>query len=241
MLINRSLAIITDARVGRNTDLEAVAEIFLSVSGEDPTSVPRKFRQDWTGFLKARFLILSNGLIRFRDPEGTLSSRFTTIFTKVSFAEHEDYGLQAKLESELDGIVQWAMVGYRRLTGQTGFGETEESRSATDDLRRDMVPMIGFVEDILGRGSATDVITVKDLYRMYRHWCEQTGHRPLTDRHFSRELLKVCKEELGWSHVTRGKTGVESERALFGLVKAHETNAERQAREDSEAADRAGV
>jgi putative DNA primase/helicase len=65
-LINKRLAIIADARLSGRADQAAIAERLLSITGEDILTVNRKHLPDWTGQLRARFLVLSNELPRIR-------------------------------------------------------------------------------------------------------------------------------------------------------------------------------
>jgi len=66
-LINKNLAIISDARLGKYTDVQVVAERLLSGTGEDLQAIPRKFMVDWVGNLTARYMWLANELPRIGD------------------------------------------------------------------------------------------------------------------------------------------------------------------------------
>jgi len=59
VLIGKSLAVISDARIGGRTDTAVLTERLLSISGEDALSIPRKFLPDWTGKLSTRFWLLT--------------------------------------------------------------------------------------------------------------------------------------------------------------------------------------
>jgi putative DNA primase/helicase len=60
VLIDKPLALISDARLSTKADAGIVVERLLSVSGEDSITVDRKYRDPWTGRLPSRFLILTN-------------------------------------------------------------------------------------------------------------------------------------------------------------------------------------
>jgi hypothetical protein len=60
ILINKSAAVIADARIGGRTDSAIITERLLSISGEDALSIPRKFLPDWNGKLSTRFMLLTN-------------------------------------------------------------------------------------------------------------------------------------------------------------------------------------
>lgn len=48
-LVGKPLAAISDARIGTRADSLVAVERLLSVSGEDPITVDRKYRDAWTG------------------------------------------------------------------------------------------------------------------------------------------------------------------------------------------------
>ena len=71
-LINKQLAIISDARLGKRSDLAQIVERLLSISGEDRQTIDRKNLSPITTTLPTRFLILTNELPRLNDASGAL-------------------------------------------------------------------------------------------------------------------------------------------------------------------------
>ena len=67
-LIGRQLAIISDARLGKASDGQVIAERLLSISGEDTLTIDRKNILAWTGQLPTRILILTNEAFSISDP-----------------------------------------------------------------------------------------------------------------------------------------------------------------------------
>ena len=68
-LLGKPLAVISDARLsGRDT--ATVVERLLAISGEDTITVNRKYRDQWTGKLPCRFMVISNELPHFGDAAG---------------------------------------------------------------------------------------------------------------------------------------------------------------------------
>jgi putative DNA primase/helicase len=65
-LIDKRVAIVQDARLGPRTDVHAVTENLLSISGQGKQTIPQKYRDDWSGHLQVRFLIISNEMPRIR-------------------------------------------------------------------------------------------------------------------------------------------------------------------------------
>lgn len=79
-LIGKTLAIVSDARLGPRANVQALAERLLSISGEDAITIDRKYKDPWTGPLGVRFLLLTNELPRFTDASGALAKRFVVLY-----------------------------------------------------------------------------------------------------------------------------------------------------------------
>ena len=114
-LLGKSLAIVSDARLGPKTDTRAVIERMLSISGEDSITVNRKFNDQVTVRLPSRFMIISNELPAFGDASGAIASRFILTTLTESFIGREDTELEAKLIAELPGIGDGRLERRRRV------------------------------------------------------------------------------------------------------------------------------
>lgn len=133
-LIGKSLATISDMRMGKNADPAALAENMLRISGEDEVSVNRKFKEAWEGRLSTRFLILSNELPQFRDTSGAIISRLILMRGHVSFLGREDPGLMRDLCTELPGILNWALEGLARLRDRGHFVQPKSSKGELEAM-----------------------------------------------------------------------------------------------------------
>ena len=133
-LIDKPLALISDARLSGRTDSSVVVERLLSISGEDAITVDRKYREPWTGRLPARFVILTNELPRLSDSSGALASRFVALVLTRSFYGHENPLLTDELLAEAPGIFNWALDGLDRLTERGYFVVPTSARESIDAL-----------------------------------------------------------------------------------------------------------
>lgn len=187
-LIGKSIAIISDARLGGRADQATVAERLLSISGEDGQSVQRKHKEDWHGGISARFVILSNELPRITDASGTLASRFVILTLQNSFFGREDRGLTASLLPEAPGILNWALDGYARLSKRGYFTPPQSSESAQQRLEELTSPMLAFVRErcVVGPGQKAECAAA---YSAWQSWCHVNGHAPGTSQMFARNLL----------------------------------------------------
>jgi len=189
-LIGKLLAIISDARLGPQTNAHAVAERLLSISGEDLLTVDRKYRDPWTGRLGARFLILTNELPRIADASGALASRFIVLTLTESFYGKEDLGLTDRLLTDLPGIMNWALSGLDQLREDGRFIMPKSSADAIRTLDELSSPIGAFLRDWCAIGP-NERENVKVLYDAWCRWCGQHGHKAGADHVFGRNLHAV--------------------------------------------------
>jgi putative DNA primase/helicase len=190
-LIGKRLAIISDARLGGKTDQQVVVERILAITGEDSISVPRKFRDDWTGQLETRMLVLTNELPRLADASGALASRFLILTMSNSFYGREDQGLTERLTQELPGILNWSLAGWERLQTRRHFIQPTSAAEAQRDFEDLGSPMSAFIRDCCEVGPA---VTCKPdaIYNAWLGWCrDQNITHPGTVQTFGRDLRSV--------------------------------------------------
>lgn len=175
-LIGKSLAIISDARVGGAADLQGISETILRITGEDAISVERKNMADWVGKLTTRFVLMTNILPGIVDAGGAVGSRFIVLKFSQSFFGREDPKLTDKLIVELPGILNWALDGLAMLHERGSFIQPAAGTAAVDELIRKTTPILGFVADTIaydtGRWISKDA-----LYDCYKTWCSDEGMR----------------------------------------------------------------
>jgi putative DNA primase/helicase len=189
-LIDKRAAIISDARLGPQTNSHTVAERLLSISGEDAITVDRKYRDPWTGKFNVRFLVLTNELPRFTDASGALASRFVLLTLDNSFYGKEDLKLTDRLLTELPGILNWSLRGLERLKKRGHFQSSKSSLQAIRQLEDLASPVGAFLRDwcLVGPSQREDVRTIYDAWW---HWCEQHGHKAGSDHVFGRNLHAI--------------------------------------------------
>ncbi len=212
-LLGKSLAVISDARLGHRTDQSIVTERLLSISGEDALTVDRKNRESVTCKLDSRLMILSNELPRLSDGSGALAGRMIILRFTESFYGREDRELTDKLLAELPGILLWAIAGWQRLRERDHLIEPASARQLAGDLADLASPISAFVRDrcIVSPGYR---VPTDDLYAAWRRWCEANGRRePGTVQTFGRDLLAAVPGLEG----TRPRDGDARYRAYEGI------------------------
>jgi putative DNA primase/helicase len=208
-LITKSLAIVSDMRIGARIDKSAIVERLLSVSGEDLVTVARKNRAAWHGRLPTRFVILTNELPSLNDGSGALAGRFMMLLLTESFFGREDTALTDKLLCELPGILNWAVEGYRRLHKRGYFVQPKNAKESIDDFEMLAAPVKAFIRDCCNVGPLMMVKT-DDLWSQWQRWCASDGRKDVgTKGWFGRNLRTA---EPG---ITIKKRGTEGERVFM--------------------------
>lgn len=191
VLVGKTLALISDARIGGRTDTASVAETLLSISGEDTQTVERKFLPDWNGKLSTRFLLLTNELPRIGDVSGALAKRFIVLVLKESFYGKEDLGLFDKLVVELPGILNWALEGRDRLYSRGYF----QQPASADDLIQEFQDLGSPEATFLKTKTAISPghsVAQKELFAAWQRWCEENGREHAgTAQSFGRNVRAV--------------------------------------------------
>ncbi|MDQ1039674.1 putative DNA primase/helicase [Streptomyces sp. V3I8] len=191
-LIGKPLAVISDARLS-GSDNSQVVERLLTISGEDTIDVDRKYREQWTGKLPTRLMLLSNELPHFGDSSGVIAKRFILLNMRVSWLGKEDTTLTDRLATEMPGILNWALDGIARLQQTGRITEPQSSREAVTTMQDTASPTSAFVRERCATGPTCSV-PVDALWNVWREWSEDNGVRPGTKQMFGRNLLSVVPQ-----------------------------------------------
>lgn len=192
VLIGKTAALVSDARLGAHADIAAIAENLLRITGEDEVSVDRKFQTAYTARLLSRLILLANELPTFRDAASALPSRFVILRTTRSFLGNEDHQLEAKLNAELPSILAWALVGLRRLRARGRFVQPKSSTDAVQLMEDLASPIRAFLRErcVMQPGAA---IPVQAMYAEWRDWCQEHGRdQPGTEQTFGRDMAAAA-------------------------------------------------
>lgn len=191
--IGKRLVMIADLRLGRQVDRGALAERFLTFSGEDRASIAQKFRGDWSGTPTARLVYAANEPLTIADDSSALPNRTVPVVFERSWLGREDPTLINRFRDELPGIVEWAAVGLARLRERGRFTLPPAAERMLSDMVGDASPITQFVADQCVREPEARIET-DELWREWRTWAEAAGERPGTQTSFGRALRAAFPE-----------------------------------------------
>lgn len=187
-LLDKLLAVLSDARLSGRTDHATVIENLLRISGEDFVTIDRKHKTQIECKLPTRVMMLTNELPRLADTSGALASRFLTLKLTESFYGREDDKLTEKLLEEMPEILCWALRGRKRLRDRGHFVQPDSGAEAVQEMADLASPVGAFVREECEVKSGVSV-DVDALWRAWLQWCESIGRDHVgTKPTFSRDL-----------------------------------------------------
>ncbi|HRW54690.1 MAG TPA: phage/plasmid primase, P4 family [Phycisphaerae bacterium] len=193
-LVNKTVAIVSDARLSGKTDHSIVTERLLSITGEDAQTIDRKYLPPITTQLKTRFCVFTNELPRMGDSSGALAGRMIVLRMRRSFFGVEDHGLSERLLAERPGILLMAIEGWRRLRQRGRFVQPDSAASLVEQLEEITSPVGAFVADRCELAQDATV-SVQEIFDAWRQWCEASGKSWTGDRQtFGRDLRSAVPD-----------------------------------------------
>ncbi len=89
-------------------------------------------------------------------------------------------------------MLNWALLGLKRLEERGDFSVSEESRQAIEAIRT----ANNSGANVHSRTLSTQAggrLLCKEVYEAYSKWCSESGMCPVNSVHFGREISQVFK------------------------------------------------
>lgn len=107
----------------------------------------------------------------------------------------DDNTLEAVLMKELSGIWNWAYQGYLRLMERGMFIDPKEHVEMMREFRLISNPVRGYLDDDYEALKAIGTIKRPALYKRYKDWCDENGHKPLSSHKLSRDITRAAQDK----------------------------------------------
>lgn len=187
-------------------DRAAEGQIKSFTSG-DTMHFDRKNKDAFEARPTARLVIATNTLPRFNDKSSGIWRRILLMPLNVTISEDErvpnmDKPEWWKAQSELSGILNWALVGRHRLYQQGKFTHSATGKAALEEYKDDTNPARRFFNDEITIEEERWTQT-EDIYKAYIKWCKQSNCHPLNDRGFGKELARHVSRVTTWKDCKR--------------------------------------
>lgn len=175
-LVGRLAVVLPDAVLPQRVDKSRAMGTILSVTGNDPVTIKKLYRDEYTAHLHARFTVAVNELPTLPDNSRALENRMLVLPFTRSFAGREDPRLKTKLRDEAPGVVLWALEGLRRLRDQREFTIPDGSQAIKEEFRTISSPMEEFVDEVLILDPTGKYETERSrLFDTWSAWCLERG------------------------------------------------------------------
>ena len=163
------------------------------VTAQGQMDLERKGKQSYQGWMYARLLAFSNGdLQALYDRSDGFYRRQLILTTKDKpLSRVDDPDIAEKMAAEVEGILLWAFEGLQRLV-KNGFQFTESDRAKRNRelVKRDNNNVFDFLEsEGYIRLKADACTSSKELYEVYKMWCEENSLNAIKARGFSDALI----------------------------------------------------
>ena len=192
------------------------------VTAELPMDLERKGRQSYQGDLYVRFLALGNGTLQslYDRSVGFFRRQIILTVKEKDPDRRDDPYLAEKLCAEAEGIFLWALKGLHRLIENdyrfTISEAAEENMTAAVSEGNNIVEFLNSEGYI--RFMADFEASSRELYSMYRRWCEDNAVSSLSSKSFCSYLKQneraynleyTNKVHVGNGRFVRGFMGIE--------------------------------
>lgn len=192
------------------------------ITAELPMDLERKRQQSYQGDLYVRFIGLGNGVLQaLHDRSVGFFRRQIILTTKEKDPDRKDDPYIAeKMAAEAEGIFLWALEGLHRLIAND-FRFTL-SQSALDNLNDAVSDGNNIIDFLASEGyirfRADYEVSSKNLYAVYKQWCDDNALNSLSQKSFcsflkqneSRYNLEYTnKVNIGGGRFARGFVGIE--------------------------------
>jgi putative DNA primase/helicase len=213
------------AMVDDDMKLEALPQtniIKAIITAELPMDLEKKGLQSYQGDLYVRFLGFGNGSLKalYDRSEGFFRRQIILTVRKKPPDRTDDPFLAEKMCAEADGIFLWCLEGLRRLM-ENNFQFTI-SRKAQENMDAAVSEGNNVVDFMVSEGyirlKADMEASSRELYAVYRLWCEDNALNALSAKSFSAYLIENADRYnlepsnnvyIGGNKRARGFAGIE--------------------------------
>lgn len=143
---------------------------FKNLTGDGDISAQKKFGDIYSFRNRAKLVMSYNTIPDLKDLSiGMLSRPIIVPFRKEIGELEQDHDMKRKLFTELPGIFNFALEGFRRLERQNRFTESENSKSALLQIREESCNVYQWIENYVQFTEDTETkLRAGEIYTAYR-------------------------------------------------------------------------
>lgn len=180
-------------------DVEGPAESYLKrFTGGNPLMFEDKGTRAFEAMPTAKLVLSWNIAPRFKDRSEGLWRRLLVLkFNKKPERPNPallepDYW---KANGQLPGMLNWALLGLKRLERQGEFTVPQESIAAAEEIRTSHNSARSFIRETY-QVRQDAVCVCQEVYEAYQKWCTDNGMSPVNAKNFGREISQLFGESV---------------------------------------------
>lgn len=197
-------------------------EHILRIAGGDQVTIARKGIENLDMILRSLIIFAMNRNFNLTDESGAMAARMMPIvWTGESKLGEEDIHLEEKLEKEMAGIFNWALVGLKRLIARGHFVLPDNSQQLIRKLLKSKFKgTAGFVQarcslvNFTDHTDKTKFTSTDYLYAQYERFCSFNSEPKRDKATFVRELKMIAP------NIKSARPTIKGERltGYFGII-----------------------
>ena len=166
-------------------------EVMKPLTGNDPIRCRTLHQRQIEYLPEAKLWIAGNTRPLITETNSGAWDRVRLIPFTVSFIGREDRGLEDRLKTELPGILNWAIKGYR-MYYESGLHTPKCVVNATEDYKVDCNSLLSFVNQECVKNKLGGLkIKTAELYDAYKEYCAQEGQYPYSSKRVKSSLASL--------------------------------------------------
>jgi putative DNA primase/helicase len=164
----------------------------------DPLTAERKNQQPFVFRPFNKLIVSCNNLPRTTDKSAGYFRRWIIVpFIETFTGKKRDPGrARTIINTELSGVLNWAIGGYKSLMDAGAFVEPKASAEALQDYRRQTDPTVDFVEECLRIFEQDTGTPLQEIFNSYRKWTTDNGNQPLGRNSFYEALARTTQKKI---------------------------------------------
>lgn len=168
--------------------------MFKAITGGDTIQVRQIREKPFKLQSVSKVWISFNDFPHIKDTSHGFWRRVVVIpFNRLFDDKTRDLDLKTKLEDELSGIFNWAMIGLNRLLKNENFTVCDQVTKITAKYKSESNTVDMFIQEKCTVDPSKNTI-ITAIYGQYREWCKVSGYHPYSRKNFSKELEKMNYE-----------------------------------------------
>jgi putative DNA primase/helicase len=216
MLVGKRLVVFGEVMKAPGNTGEIATERLVSIIGMDPQVINRKFGDIYSTTLPVKIVMACNEFPLFMNSRQALTNRMLVFPFTESFAGKEDPKLEERLHNELPGIINWAIVGAKKLLAGERLRAPKSADATILEIKRKMDSVLAFMMDCATVheydpwDSEYENLGTETLkaYEAYKEWCEQHGHSKKNMENFISSVLAYSEGNVAKERVRRAGSQV---------------------------------